>query len=93
VKYVRPARYGQKLHVEARLIEYENRLKIGYRIVDTDSGKCLTKGYTVQVAVDAATGELLFVSPPVVFEKLARAGVDAGWHQTPARPVMEHCPH
>ena len=28
--------------------------------------------YTIQVAVDAATQELQFVSPPVVFEKLER---------------------
>jgi acyl-CoA thioester hydrolase len=32
----------------------------------------LTKGYTTQVAVNAATQELQFVSPPVVFEKLER---------------------
>lgn len=74
VKYVRPARYGQTLHVEARLIEYENRLKIGYRILDANTGECLTKGHTVQVAVERASGELQFVSPPAVFEKLAQAG-------------------
>lgn len=73
LKYVRPALYGQWLHVEATLLEYENRLKIGYLIVDRETGEKMTKGYTVQVAVDASTRELQFVSPPVVFEKLERA--------------------
>jgi acyl-CoA thioester hydrolase len=73
LKYVRPAVYGQRLEVRAHLLEYENRLKIGYEILDCASGTRLTKGYTVQVAVSAATQELQFVSPSVVFEKLERA--------------------
>ena len=72
LKYVRPATYGQALEVRTQLLEHENRLKIGYEIVDCASGTRLTKGYTIQVAVDAATQELQFVSPPVVFEKLER---------------------
>ncbi|NML29413.1 acyl-CoA thioesterase [Paraburkholderia antibiotica] len=72
LKYVRPAVYGQTLEVRTHLLEYENRLKIGYEIVDRASGTRLTKGYTIQVAIDAATRELQFVSPPVVAEKLAR---------------------
>jgi len=55
------------------LLEYENRLKMGYEIVDVASGERLTKGYTIQVAIHAATQELQFVSPPVVIEKLERA--------------------
>jgi acyl-CoA thioester hydrolase len=57
------------------LLEFENRLKIGYTIRDVASGERMTKGYTVQVAVDAQTRELLFVSPAVVFEKLDKMGV------------------
>ncbi|HTH74249.1 MAG TPA: thioesterase family protein [Trinickia sp.] len=72
LKYVRPARYGQALEVRTALLEFENRLKIGYEIVDVASGERLTKGYTIQVALCAATRELQFVSPPVVFEKLER---------------------
>jgi acyl-CoA thioester hydrolase len=72
LKYVRPATYGQRIEVRAELLEYENRLKIGYELVDARTGERLTKGYTIQVAVDAATQELQFVSPPVVFEKLER---------------------
>jgi acyl-CoA thioester hydrolase len=72
LKYVRPAIYGQQLEVCAQLLEYENRLKIGYEIFDCESRARLTKGYTIQLAVKAATREMQFVSPPVVFEKLER---------------------
>jgi acyl-CoA thioester hydrolase len=72
LKYVRPAVYGQALEVRAELLEFENRLKIGYEIVDVASGERLTKGWTIQVAVCSATRELQFVSPPIVFEKLGQ---------------------
>lgn len=70
IKYVRPARYGQKIRIEAALVEFENRLKIDYTIRDAASGQRLTKAYTVQVAVDMASGELQFVSPPALLERL-----------------------
>ncbi len=72
LKYVRPALYGQKLSVQASLLEYENRIKIAYQIRDIESGERMTKGHTIQVAVDAATREFQFVSPPVVFRKLEK---------------------
>ena len=72
VKQNTAAFYGQAVEVRTELLEFENRLKIGYEIVDVASGERLTKGYTIQVAVCAATRELQFVSPPVVFEKLER---------------------
>ncbi|WP_449412846.1 acyl-CoA thioesterase [Pandoraea soli] len=70
LKYVRPARYGQRVRVTASLTEYENRLRIAYEIHDIATQTRMTKGYTVQVAVDARNGELQFVSPPVVLSKL-----------------------
>lgn len=73
LKYIRPARYRQNLSVQATLLEYENRIKIAYQIRDRETGERLTKGYTVQVAVDAATRELQFVSPPMVFRNLEKA--------------------
>jgi acyl-CoA thioester hydrolase len=73
MKYVRPALYGQTIEVRAELIEYENRLKVRYEIVDAATQARLTKGYTTQVAVCARTQALQFVSPPIVFEKLALA--------------------
>ena len=70
LKYVHSARYGQRLRTRATVLEYENRLKIGYVVSDCESGERLTKGHSVQVAVHAATRELQFVSPKVLFEKL-----------------------
>ncbi len=70
LKYVRPAIYNQQLRVEATLLEYENRIKIGYEIFDVNSCERLTKGHTVQVAIDAITHELQYVSPAIVFKNL-----------------------
>jgi acyl-CoA thioester hydrolase len=73
LKYVRPALYAQQLNIAATLLEYENRIKIAYEITDAASGERLTKGYTVQLAIDANTLELQFVSPPVVLANLESA--------------------
>ena len=73
IKYVRPARYGQRLRIEAKLTEYDNRLKIAYTIVDVETGERMSKAHTIQVAVEASTGELQFVSPPILLEKLRQA--------------------
>lgn len=70
LKYVNVARYGQLVVVAAELLEYENRLKIGYRIRDKATGERLTKGWSLQVAVDAKTSELQFVSPKILLEKM-----------------------
>ncbi len=72
-KYIRSARIGQKLRVSARIVEWENRLKIDYRITDAASGELLTRAHTIQVAVLLATGEMQFVSPPILFERLGLA--------------------
>jgi len=69
-KYVGSARLNDEIIVSAKLLEYENRLKIEYLITDKKTGKRLTKGYTIQVAVDMTTGEMCFVSPDILFEKL-----------------------
>ncbi|MDR5801395.1 thioesterase family protein [Caballeronia sp. LZ001] len=72
LKFVRPAVYGQTLKILATLIEHENRLKIAYEITDASTGVVLTKGHTVQVAIEEATGALQFVSPAIVFDNLER---------------------
>lgn len=77
LKYVRPARYGQVLRIAARLLEYENRLKIAYEIFDAASGERLTRGHTTQVAVDATSEELQLVSPPALLERVEGSGPDS----------------
>ncbi len=65
VKYVKPITLGQRFIVRATLIEYENRIRIDYRVIDEASGTVLTKAQTTQLAVDIASGELSFESPAV----------------------------
>lgn len=69
-RFVQPLRYAQRLRVRAGLMEWENRLKIAYRMQDAASGKRLCTGYTIQCAVDARNGELQLVSPPALLERL-----------------------
>jgi acyl-CoA thioester hydrolase len=71
LKYLRPARYGQRLRVAAQLIEYENRIKIDYVIHDA-AGERLTTGSSLQVAVDIASGELQYAAPRVLLERVAK---------------------
>jgi acyl-CoA thioester hydrolase len=70
IKYVRPLRFPQSVKVVATLVEYENRLKINYVIQDIENNERLTKGYTVQVAVDKKTEEMMFQSPIVFRQKV-----------------------
>ncbi len=70
VKYRDVVTFEQQILVRASVEEFENRLKIGYQITDAASGKRTTTGYTIQVAVDAATGEMCYVSPAVLFERM-----------------------
>jgi len=70
IRYARPAVFGQIVTVKAQIVEWENRLKINYLITDKDTGSRLTKGHSIQVAVDVATQEMCFASPAVLFEKL-----------------------
>jgi acyl-CoA thioester hydrolase len=70
IRYPQPLYFQQKVRVKARLEEWENRLKVSYLIEDLASGRRLTRGYTVQVAIDMKSGEMLYVSPKVLFEKL-----------------------
>lgn len=70
IRYAQPLRFQQKIRVEARLVEWEHRLRINYVISDADSGRRLTKASTVQVAVEAASGEMQYASPAVLLNKL-----------------------
>jgi len=72
-KYVRSARLGQRLKVRAQIVEWENRLKIDYLVSDAVTGETLTRAHSIQVAVDMKTGEMCFVSPPVLLQRLGIA--------------------
>lgn len=71
IKYVKASTFEQKITVRAELVEWENRLKINYQIRDVETGARITKGYTIQAAVDMCTQELCFVNPEVFRDKIA----------------------
>lgn len=70
IRYPQPLYFQQKVRVKAILEEWENRLKFSYEIRDTETGKRLTRAHTVQVAMDMSSGEMLFASPDILFQKL-----------------------
>ncbi|WP_198120459.1 acyl-CoA thioesterase [Massilia rhizosphaerae] len=70
LRYAAPATFGQRLRLRAEIVEWENRLRIDYLVSDAGTGRRLNRASTTQVAVDIASGEMCFVSPPVLFQKL-----------------------
>ncbi|MBN1378374.1 MAG: acyl-CoA thioesterase [Gammaproteobacteria bacterium] len=73
VKYIRPLVLDQEILVNARITEWEFRLKIEYQIRDVVTLEKLTKAYTIQVAYDIKKNEMLYASPPILKNAL---GVD-----------------
>jgi acyl-CoA thioester hydrolase len=72
VRYIRGAQFGQRITVRANLVEWENRLKINYLIVDAVTGERMTRGSSVQVAVEIATREMQFASPKVLIDAVEK---------------------
>lgn len=70
IRYAYPLQFQQKVRIKVEAVEWENRLKLNYLIEDLETGRRLTKAYTVQVAVDMKTNEMLLASPDILYEKL-----------------------
>jgi acyl-CoA thioester hydrolase len=70
VKYVRAARFGDRLSVQASLIDWESRLEINYLILDLKDGARVARAQTTQVAVDKETGILQFASPACLVDRV-----------------------
>jgi len=70
MRYIKPAMFGQIITVQADMVEWENRLKINYLIIDKVTDSRLTKGSSIQVAVDMQSKAMCFESPKILFEKL-----------------------
>ncbi|MFS1523222.1 acyl-CoA thioesterase [Microbulbifer sp. 2304DJ12-6] len=70
IRYIKPLMFRQWIVVHAEISEYENRLKIKYTVNDRDSDTRLSKGHTIQVAVEMKSGEMCFVSPSLLLKKL-----------------------
>jgi len=78
VRFIRPARFRDRLAVQASLVEWEMRLAVNYLATDLQSGERVLRGRTVQVAVDPASGAMSLACPPdfrrVVEASLRSAG-------------------
>lgn len=71
LRYVRAARFGQRLNVRAELVEWRNRLKLHYLLSDAETGERITRASTIQVAVTIA-GEMQLLSPRVFTDIVER---------------------
>jgi acyl-CoA thioester hydrolase len=72
-RFIKPARFDQHLLARATLEEWEHRLKLSYLVTDAASGEVLTRGTTVQVAVEISSGEMQLVSPAILSQRLGIA--------------------
>ena len=72
-RYIQPCRFKQKVVIRAHIVEWEYRLKIQYLIRDASTGARLTKGHSVQVAVDIFRHEMQLNSPAILLERLGVA--------------------
>lgn len=72
-KYVNAARYGERLHARAALVEWESRLVVNYLITRVADAARIARARTVQVAVEGRTGELQFACPDDFVATVQRA--------------------
>ena len=70
LKFIAPLRFDQLIRVCVSVSEYENRLRLEYQILDAESGVRACKGYTIQVAVAKVSGEMQWLSPPILLQRL-----------------------
>lgn len=70
VKYIKPIPFHHEIRVTAKLVEWENRLRVDFQIFDNGNGARMTKAHTTQVAVDMTTEEMCFASPKVFTDKV-----------------------
>ena len=63
VKYVRVAKYGDRLTVRASLIDWDSRLAINYLVTNSADQARVARAQTVQAAVDMHTHQLQFTLP------------------------------
>ena len=73
LRYLRPARLGQRLRIVAELVENDPRLLVRYLITDADSGERIVRAHTTQVPVDAQTGAMSYRAPDALLECVGRA--------------------
>jgi acyl-CoA thioester hydrolase len=78
VRYIKAARFGDRLVVRAGLVEWETRLVIHYLATRADDGERVARARTVQVAVDMPGGGLRFALPAPFVARVQAALAAAG---------------
>jgi acyl-CoA thioester hydrolase len=72
VKYVRAARYRDRLQVRASLVDWQQRLTINYLITDESTGERVVRAQTIQIAVRPPGNEMLFSMPACLTDRVER---------------------
>jgi acyl-CoA thioester hydrolase len=73
VKYIRAARYGDRLRVSGSIVEWEAKLVLNYLILDAKEGSRVGRAQTSQVAVERRTGTLQLASPACLTDRVRAA--------------------
>ena len=72
LKYIKSARFAQELKIVTTLMEHEPALIIKYEIFDAKSNELIFKAKSMQICVDAKTGESLYRAPEKFVEMLEK---------------------
>lgn len=72
VRYMRSLTFKQWIQVTATLKQWDQQLRIAYRVRDRDSGASLARGSTLQVPVEIASGQRCAEMPEAVRAALAQ---------------------
>ena len=73
VKYIRAARYGERLRVQASIVEWDAKLVLNYLMLDAQNGTRIGRAQTTQVAVEREKGTLQLVSPACLTDRVRAA--------------------
>jgi acyl-CoA thioester hydrolase len=73
VKYIRAARYGERLRVQASIVEWDAKLVLNYLMLEAKEGTRIGRAQTTQVAVGRETGTLQLVSPACLTDRVRAA--------------------
>ena len=73
VKYIRAARYGERLRVQASIVEWDAKLVLNYLLLDAHNGARIGRAQTTQAAVERETGTLQLVSPACLTDRVRAA--------------------
>ena len=73
VKYIRAARYGDRLRVQTSIVEWDAKLVLNYLMLEAKEGTRIGRAQTTQVAVERESGTLQLVSPACLTDRVRAA--------------------